>query len=75
VILPDVTGEILVEQVRLQHPEAKVVLMSGQERALIHGPAAEYAICLQKPFSLHQLAKTVSELLQASPGGNRLKKL
>jgi two-component system, cell cycle sensor histidine kinase and response regulator CckA len=74
VILPDVTGEILVEQVRLQHPEAKVVLMSGQERALIHGPAAEYAICLQKPFSLHQLAKTVSELLQATPGGNRLKR-
>jgi hypothetical protein len=70
VILPDITGEILVEQVRLQHPEAKVVLMSGQERALIHGPATEYAVCLQKPFSLQQLAQTVSQLLQTSPGRN-----
>lgn len=65
VILPDVTGEILAEQVRLQHPEAKVVLMSGQEHVLIHGPATEYAVCLQKPFSLHQLAKTVSQLLHS----------
>jgi two-component system cell cycle sensor histidine kinase/response regulator CckA len=69
VILPDVTGEILVEQVRLQHPEAKVVLMSGQERALIHGPATEYAVCLQKPFSLQQLAQTVTQLLQQNSGG------
>jgi two-component system, cell cycle sensor histidine kinase and response regulator CckA len=69
VILPDVTGEILVEQVRLQHAEAKVILMSGQERALIHGPAAEYAVCLQKPFSLQQLAQTVSQLLQQSQTG------
>jgi two-component system cell cycle sensor histidine kinase/response regulator CckA len=66
VILPDVTGEILVEQVKLQHPEAKVILISGQERASIQGPAAEYAICLQKPFSLQQLAKTVSGLLHVS---------
>lgn len=68
VILPDITGEILVEQIRLQHPEARVVLMSGQERALIHGPATEYAVCLQKPFSLQQLATTVSQLLQTSKG-------
>jgi hypothetical protein len=66
VILPDVTGEILAEQVRLQHPEAKVVLMSGQEQVLIHGPATEYAVCLQKPFSLHQLATSVSQLLHSS---------
>jgi two-component system cell cycle sensor histidine kinase/response regulator CckA len=66
VILPDVTGDILVEQIRLRHPAAKVVLMSGQEQTLIHGPATEYAVCLQKPFSLHQLAKTVSQLLKSS---------
>jgi two-component system, cell cycle sensor histidine kinase and response regulator CckA len=72
-ILPDVTGEVLVEQVRLQHPQAKVVLMSGQEQALIHGPATEYAVCLQKPFSLQLLARTVSELLQArqTPGARQ----
>jgi two-component system cell cycle sensor histidine kinase/response regulator CckA len=66
IILPDITGEILVEQVKLQHPEAKVILISGQEQALIHGPATEYAVCLQKPFSLHQLAKTVSKLLRGT---------
>ncbi|MFT4114044.1 ATP-binding protein [Silvibacterium sp.] len=62
-LLPDVSGEILAEQIRLRHPEARVVLMSGQQAALIHGPATEYAVYLQKPFSLHQLARTVSELL------------
>ena len=71
VILPDVTGEVLAEQVRLQHPEAKVILMSGQERTLIHGPATEYAVCLQKPFSLHQLARTVSQLLQTAPNDQK----
>ncbi|GGH02895.1 hybrid sensor histidine kinase/response regulator [Silvibacterium dinghuense] len=65
-LLPDVTGEVLAEQIRLRHPGARVVLMSGQQGALIHGPATEYAVCLQKPFSLHQLARTVSELLAVS---------
>jgi two-component system cell cycle sensor histidine kinase/response regulator CckA len=71
VILPDVTGEILAEQVRLRHPGTKVVLMSGQEHTLIHGPVTEYAVCLQKPFSLHQLARTVSQLLQNSSGARK----
>lgn len=71
VILPDVTGEVLAEQVRLQHPEAKVVLMSGQDQTLIHGAVAEYAVCLQKPFSLHQLAGTISQLLQGAPPVHR----
>jgi DNA-binding NtrC family response regulator len=62
--LPDVPGEILVEQVKLQHPEARVILMSGRQPALVHGPAAGYAVCLQKPFGLHQLAAAAAQLLK-----------
>jgi hypothetical protein len=74
-ILPDVTGEVLAEQVRLQHPEAKIVLMSGLEQTLIHGAVAEYAVCLQKPFSLHQLAGTISQLLQIAPAHRKSRKV
>jgi PAS domain S-box-containing protein len=65
--LPDVPGEILVEQVKLQHPEARVILMSGQQPALVHGPAAGDAVYLQKPFGLHQLAAAAAQLLKPAP--------
>ena len=67
ILLPDITGEILVEQIKLQHPEARIILISGQKQTVLQGPAAEYAVCLQKPFSLQQLARTVSDLLRNVP--------
>src|SRR5271156_3088053 len=66
-ILPDLPGDMLVEQLREQRPETKVVFMSGQQGlaesipGLSGNPAAP--LCLEKPFSLHQLAAAVAETL------------
>jgi signal transduction histidine kinase len=65
-ILPDLPGDMLVEQLREQCPEAKVIFMSGQRGAAdeLQAPANALGVaCLEKPFSLHQLAQTVAETL------------
>ena len=64
-ILPDLPGDMLVEQLREQRPETKVIFMSGQQPADILPVAsgAAPAVCLEKPFSLHQLAAAVAETL------------
>ena len=66
-ILPDLPGDMLAEQIREQRPETKVIFMSGQQGAANellatpHGVAPP--VCLEKPFSLHQLASAVAEAL------------
>jgi two-component system cell cycle sensor histidine kinase/response regulator CckA len=65
-ILPDLPGDMLIEQLREQRPETKVVFMSGQRGAAdelqVAGEMSDVA-CLEKPFSLHQLAQTIAETL------------
>jgi CheY-like chemotaxis protein len=70
VLLPDLSGEHLVEQLRQQYPEAKVIFMSGDEHILTTNLATEETVNLQKPFSLQQLAAAVSHLL-ANTRSNR----
>lgn len=73
-ILPDLPGDMLVEQLREQRPETKVIFMSGQQCAansmLAPAPGAALPVCLEKPFSLRQLAAVVAETLgsAALPG-------
>ena len=66
-ILPDLPGDMLVEQLRERRPEAKVIFMSGQQGAeeaiLAPPPGVEPPVCIEKPFSLHQLAAAVAETL------------
>ena len=66
-ILPDLPGDMLVEQLRERRPEAKVIFMSGQQGAadamLSPSPGFAPPLCLEKPFSLHQLAAAVAETL------------
>jgi two-component system, cell cycle sensor histidine kinase and response regulator CckA len=66
-ILPDLPGDMLVEQIGAQHPGTKVLFMSGQPYAVSAMRSSETvtakAVCLEKPFSLHQLANTVAEIL------------
>ena len=68
-ILPDLPGDMLVDQLREQHPETKVVFMSGRQGAADALPAPPAGtsppLCLEKPFSLHQLAAAVAETLGA----------
>jgi two-component system, cell cycle sensor histidine kinase and response regulator CckA len=65
-ILPDLPGDMLVEQLREQRPETKVIFMSGQQGAvdaILPPPPGFAPVCLEKPFSLHQLAAAVTETL------------
>ena len=65
-ILPDLPGDMLVDQLREQHPETGAIFMSGQPgvgEAILSPPGAEPPLCLEKPFSLHQLAAAVAEAL------------
>jgi two-component system, cell cycle sensor histidine kinase and response regulator CckA len=76
-LLPDLPGDMLVEQLREQRPETKVVFMSGQRSTTstmqgIVGPAGAVDLSdvafLEKPFSLHQLARALAKMLgQAVP--------
>ena len=72
-ILPDLPGDMLVEQIREQRHEAKIIFMSGQQGAadliLPPPPGVAPPVCLEKPFSLNQLAAAVAETLgTAIPG-------
>ncbi len=74
-ILPDLPGDMLVEQIREQRHEAKVIFMSGQQGAadliLPPPPGVAPPVCLEKPFSLNQLAAAVAETLEP-PSPERL---
>jgi len=64
--LPDLPGDMLVEQLREQHPETKAIFMSGQVgigETILSPLGSDTPICLEKPFSLHQLASAVADAL------------
>jgi two-component system, cell cycle sensor histidine kinase and response regulator CckA len=67
ILLPDLPGDMLVEQLREQRPEMKVIFMSGQRgigKTLLPLESSGLgATCLEKPFSLHELAKIVAATL------------
>jgi two-component system, cell cycle sensor histidine kinase and response regulator CckA len=77
VLLPGLSGEQLVEHLQRQHPQARVIFMSGDKNVLslnsapdsTAGTAAESTISLQKPFSLQQLAAAVTHLLSGTRSG------
>ncbi len=73
-ILPDLTGDVLVEKLSAERPEAKVVFMSGNPQPDLkheNESGKQRAICLEKPFSLHRLEVAISETLKnASPAGS-----
>lgn len=63
--LPDLPGDMLVEQLREERPETRAIFMSGQVGigdSLLSGDEAP--ICLEKPFSLNQLASAVADTLR-----------
>ena len=69
--LPDLPGDLLIEQLRERHPEARAIFMSGQlgiGDAILSPPGADPPLCLEKPFSLHQLAAAVADALGPSAG-------
>ncbi len=69
-LLPDLPGDMLVEQLRDQRPEMKAVFMSGQLGAAdamqVAATNNASAACIEKPFSLHQLASVIAETLRTT---------
>ncbi|MGH2919288.1 MAG: response regulator [Solirubrobacteraceae bacterium] len=70
VIMPDMTGPELVEQLRLARPDLKVIFMSGYSYKVLRHETLEHesrSAFIEKPFSAEELQAKVRELLDAAP--------
>jgi signal transduction histidine kinase/CheY-like chemotaxis protein len=67
VIMPQMSGKVLCDQIKSQLPETKVLLMSGytDDALAHHGVLEEGLSFLEKPFSPAQLTKKVREVLDS----------
>ena len=65
VIMPQMSGKALFDQIKSQIPQTKVLLMSGytDDALAHHGVLDEGLSFLEKPFSPAQLARKVREVL------------
>lgn len=73
--LPDLPGDMLVEQLREQRPETRAIFMSGQlgiGDAVLSPPGTEPPFCLEKPFSLNQLAAAVADTLRRDANATKV---
>jgi DNA-binding NtrC family response regulator len=69
VVLPDMNGRTMATLLQQQHPESKVLYMSGYaDQAIVHHGVLDEATCfLPKPFTATALARSVRECLEARP--------
>ncbi len=67
VVLPDMNGRTMATLLQQQHPESKVLYMSGYaDQAIVHHGVLDEATCfLPKPFTAEALARSVRECLEA----------
>jgi PAS domain S-box-containing protein len=73
VVMPELGGRQLAEQLLRLHPEMKVLYLSGytDDAVVRHGVLHEEVNFLLKPFSPAVLAYWVREVLDARPGGDK----
>jgi CheY-like chemotaxis protein len=69
ILMPEMGGQELIEQLRERRPDLRVVFMSGYaERALTtNGWIPKGAGYLEKPFTVETLMRRVREVLDAEP--------
>jgi len=67
VVMPGVSGADLAHRLLRQHPEMRILYMSGYSDSLIfrYGVLQERAAFLRKPFSAEILERRVAELIEA----------
>ena len=67
VIMPDMNGRDLFEQLKARHTDAQVLFMSGYTNQIIdrHGILEEGFHFIQKPFAVDALAEKVRSILAA----------
>jgi len=68
VVMPGITGKELADTLCRNHPERKVLLMSGYTESIIahHGIIDTSVQFIQKPFTRAEMAEKIQELLQDS---------
>jgi len=69
VVMPEMGGRDVWTQVSLQHPEARVLFMSGytDDAVMRHGVHEAEVSLLNKPFTPNELARRVRDVLDARP--------
>jgi CheY-like chemotaxis protein len=69
VVMPDMSGRQLAEQVKERRPDIRVLFVSGytDDAIIRHGILEPGIAFLQKPFSPDVLARKVREVLESSP--------
>jgi PAS domain S-box-containing protein len=67
VVLPKVSGSVLADQLRLLHPEMKILFMSGYTKNAIahHGVLNSDINFIAKPFKVLALVQKIREVLNA----------
>lgn len=68
VVMPEMNGKDLADQLQKRHPELKVLFMSGYTANVIarHGVLDAGVHFIQKPFSMEELAEKMRQILENS---------
>ncbi len=74
VILPDISGRTLADQVRQSRPSMKVIYMSGYTDDFIaeHGIIDPRIVLLEKPFPMSALLRSIREVLSGHSANIKL---
>ncbi|MDQ2892028.1 MAG: PAS domain-containing protein [Pseudomonadota bacterium] len=75
VVMPEMNGAKLADEVRLRRPDLKILFTTGYTRnAVVHNGVLDPGVNLiGKPFTINELAARVREVLDAIPSDLRLR--